>query len=104
MAGRDTLQVVGDAPYADNTLDRKGSRSYVMKSFKGLVVWRASKHNIRTVLGQNFWLFAKEASFHFASMYSKNSIFGAIAIGSENIQTIELLISDAKAANNTETC
>lgn len=61
-------------------------------------MWRASKHDIRTVLGHNFWLShrlqKKQVSIsRLCSMYSsRNSTFGAITIGSEIVQTIELLI------------
>src|SRR5690349_11643658 len=42
------LKVASNASFADNTMDRKSSQGYVIKLFRGLVAWRASKQDTVT--------------------------------------------------------
>ena len=42
------FEVASDASYADNTLDRKSSQAFIMKLFRGLVMWRANKQTTVT--------------------------------------------------------
>ena len=39
------LEVVSDALFADNTLDRKSSQVFVIKLFRGQILWRANKQD-----------------------------------------------------------
>ena len=43
FGGFDDLEVVSDALFADNTLDRKSSQAFIIKLFGGLILWRANK-------------------------------------------------------------
>ena len=43
--GFDDLEVVSNALFADNTLDRKSSQVFVIKLFGGLISWRVNKQD-----------------------------------------------------------
>ena len=47
--GFNDFEVVNNALFADNTLDRKGSQVFIIKLFKGLISWRANKQDIITI-------------------------------------------------------
>ena len=43
FGGFDNLEVVNNASFTDNTLDRKNSQVFIIKLFRGLILWRANK-------------------------------------------------------------
>ena len=46
FGGFNNLEVVNNASFADNTLDRKSSQAFIIKLFKGLISWRINKQDI----------------------------------------------------------
>ena len=45
FGGFNNLEVVSNALFADNTLDRKSSQIFIIKLFGGLILWRANKQD-----------------------------------------------------------
>ena len=43
------LEVVSNALFAYNTLDRKNSQAFIIKLFGGLILWRANKQDTITI-------------------------------------------------------
>ena len=43
--GFNNLEVVSNALFANNTLDRKSSQAFIIKLFGGLISWRANKQD-----------------------------------------------------------
>ena len=46
FGGFNNLEVVSDALFADNTLDRKSFQVFIIKLFGDLILWRANKQDI----------------------------------------------------------
>ena len=45
FGGSNDLEVINDALFANNTLDRKNSQAFIIKLFKGLILWRVNKQD-----------------------------------------------------------
>ena len=43
FGGFNNLKVVNNALFTDNTLDRKSSQVFIIKLFRGLILWRVNK-------------------------------------------------------------
>ena len=49
FGGFNDLEVVNNALFANNNLDRKSSQVFVIKLFRGLISWRANKQDTVTI-------------------------------------------------------
>ena len=49
FGGFNNLKVVSNILFADNTLDRKSSQVFIIKLFRGLILWRANKQDTVTI-------------------------------------------------------
>ena len=45
FGGFDNLEVVSDTLFVNNTLHRKSSQVFIIKLFRGLILWRANKQD-----------------------------------------------------------
>ena len=45
FGGFNNLEVVNNALFVNNTLDRKNSQAFIIKLFKGLILWRTNKQD-----------------------------------------------------------
>ena len=50
FGGANDFEVISDALFADNTLDRKSSQAFAIKLFRGLILWQANKQDTVTTL------------------------------------------------------
>ena len=49
FGGFNNLEVINNALFANNTLDRKNSQTFTIKLFRGLISWRANKQDTVTI-------------------------------------------------------
>ena len=48
FGGSNNLEVINNALFTDNILDRKSFQAFIIKLFKGLISWKANKQNTIT--------------------------------------------------------
>jgi hypothetical protein len=101
LGGGDTMIVMSDASFADNTQDRRSSQGYVILLFGGLISWRASKQDTVTTSTTEAELLAlsqvaKEAMFtvRLLAELKVHLPQTAITIQCDNQQTIRLINED----------
>ncbi|RYP53215.1 hypothetical protein DL770_011001 [Monosporascus sp. CRB-9-2] len=99
--GTDTFEVASDASFADNSIDRKSSQTYVMRLFGGTIGWRASKQDTVTTSTTEAELLAlaqaaKEAMYvsRLVRELGVRLDTSTISIQCDNKQTIRLVHAD----------